>query len=154
VYQSKRRKEMSNFDVAKRAAALLESRDSKGLLALMADGFVAKGPTLELTKQQVLGYLQIMFTAFPDHSFGFADFEEKGDSIYCTSSETGSHTGILDLNPLGMSVSVPPTGKSIKLPKITITFRVAGDKLTYYSEEEVAGGGLKGILAQLGVNVP
>lgn len=145
---------MNNLDVAKRAAALLESRDSKGLQTLMADDFVAKGPTLELTKQQVLGYLQIMFTAFPDHRFSFADFEEKGDSIYCISHETGTHTGILDLNPLGMSVSVPPTGKSFKMPKRVITFRVVGDKLTYYGEEAVAGGSLKEMLAQLGINVP
>ena len=145
---------MSNLDVAKRAAALLESRDSKGLQTLMADDFVAKGPTLELTKQQVLGYLQIMFTAFPDHRFGFADFEEKGDAIYCTSSETGTHAGLLDLNPLGVSVSLPPTGKSFKLPKCIITFRVVGDKLTYYSEEALKGGGLAGILEQLGVKLP
>ena len=145
---------MSNLDVAKRAAALLESRDSKGLQTLMADDFVAKGPTLELTKQQALGYLQIMFTAFPDHRFHFADFEEKGNSIYCTSSETGTHTGVLDLNPLGVSVSLPPTGKSLKLPKCVIAFRVVGDKLIYYSEAAVKGGGLAGILEQLGVKLP
>jgi hypothetical protein len=145
---------MSNLDVAKRAAALLEARDSKGLQILMADDFVGKGPTLELTKQQVLGYLQIMFTAFPDHRFDFADFEEKVDSICCTSSETGTHTGLLDLNPLGVSISLPPTGKSFKLPKCVITFRVVGDKLTYYAEEAVKGGGLAGILEQLGVKLP
>jgi predicted ester cyclase len=145
---------MSNLDTAKKAAGLLEAKDLKGLQTIMADDFSAKGSTLELTKQQVLGYLQIMFTAFPDHRFGFADFEAKGDSIYCTSRETGTHTGILDLNPLGMPVSLPQTGKSFKMPKRVITFRVAGDKLTYYGEEDVAGGGLKDMLAQLGVNVP
>lgn len=145
---------MSNLDVAKRAAALLEARDSKGFQSLMADDFVAKGPTLELTKQQVLSYLQIMFTAFPNHSFDFADFKESGDSIQCTSSETGTHTGVLDLNPLGISVSLPPTGKSFKMPKGVITFRVAEDKLTYYGEEAVKGGGLAGLLEQLGVKLP
>ncbi len=145
---------MSNLEVAKRAADLLESRDLKGLQALMVDDFRAKGATLELTKQQALGYLQIFFTAFPDHSFGFADFEEKGDSIYCTGQETGTHKGVLDLNPFGMPVALPPTGKSFKLPKSIFTFRVAGDKLTYYGEEAVKGGGLAGIMEQLGVKLP
>jgi predicted ester cyclase len=145
---------MSHLEVAERAADLLESRDAKGLQALLAEDFVAKGPTLELTKQQILGYLQIMFTAFPDHRFGFADFEEKGDSISCTSSETGTHTGVLDLNPLGISLRLPPTGKSFRLPKCVIAFRVVGDKLTYYSEEAVKGGGVAGILEQLGVKLP
>ena len=145
---------MSNLETAKRVADLLESRDLKGLQALLAEDFRAKGGTLELTKQQTLGYLQIFFTAFPDHSFGFADFEEKGDLIYCTGHETGTHKGVLDLNPLGMSVSLPPTGKSFKLPKSLYSFRVAGDKVTYYNEEAVQGGGLAGILEQLGVKIP
>ena len=145
---------MSDLETAKRAADLLESRDVKGLQALLADDFRAKGPTLELTKQQALGYLQILFTAFPDHSFGLTDFEEKGDLIYCTGQETGTHKGVLDLNPFGMPVSLPPTGKSFELPKSVFTFRVAGDKVTYYSEEAVKGGGLAGILKQLGREMP
>ena len=145
---------MSNLEVAKRVADLLDSRDVKGLQALLADDFRAKGATLELTKQQALGYLQIFFTAFPDHSFGWTDFEEKGDLVYCSGQETGTHKGVLDLNPFGMPVSLPPTGKTFKLPESVFTFRVAGDKVTYYSEETVKGGGLAGILEQLGVKLP
>jgi len=145
---------MSNLEVAKRFANLLESRDVNRLQVLLADDFSAKGGTLELAKQQALGYLQIFFTAFPDHRFGFTDFDEKGDLVYCTGQETGTHNGVLDLKPLGMPVSLPPTGKSFNLPKSTFTFRVAGDKVTYFSEETVKGGGLAGILEQLGVKLP
>jgi len=145
---------MSNLETAKKVAGLLESKDLKGLQAILADDFKAKGATVELTKQQTLGYLQIFFKAFPDHSFGFADFEEKGDLIHCTGQETGTHKGILDLNPLGMPVSLPPTGRSFKLPKSVFNFRVAGEKVTYYGEEAVKGGGLAGILEQLGVVLP
>ena len=145
---------MGNLEVVKRFADLLESGDVKGLQALMADDFRAKGATRELTKQQALGYLQIFFTAFPDYRIGFTDFEEKGDVIQCSGRETGTHLGVLDLKPLGMPVSLPPTGKSFKLPKSIYTFRVAGDKVTYYGEEAVEGGGLAGILAQLGVKLP
>jgi predicted ester cyclase len=145
---------MSNLEIAKRAADLLDSMDLKGLQALLADDFRAKGATLDLTKQQTLGGLHILFTAFPDHSFNFADFEEEGDLISCTGQETGTHHGILDLKPLGMSVSLPPTGKTFKLPISVFTFRVAGEKVTHYSEESVKGGGLVGILEQLGVKLP
>jgi hypothetical protein len=121
---------MSNLEIAKSAADLLESRHLKGLQALLADDFKARGAMLELTQQQTLGYLQIFFTAFPDHRFGFTDFEEKVGSIYCTGQETGTHQGILDLNLFGMPLSLPPTGKSFKLPKSVFTFRVAGEKVT------------------------
>jgi hypothetical protein len=145
---------MSNLETAKRAADLLESKDLEGLQALLADDFRAKGATLELTKHQILGYLQIFFTAFPDHRFSFTDFEEKEGLIYCTGQETGTHQGVLDLNPFGMPVALPPPGKSFILPKSVFTFRVAGDKVTYYSEEALKGGGLAGILEQLGVKLP
>jgi hypothetical protein len=149
-----RRKEMSNLETAKKVADLLESRDLKGLQALLADDFRAKGAAIVLTKQQTLGYLQIFFTAFPDHRFNFTDFEEKEGLIYCTGQETGTHKGVLDLNPFGMPVLLPPTGKSFKLPESVFTFRVVGDQVTYYSEEAVKGGGLAGILDQLGVKLP
>jgi hypothetical protein len=145
---------MSNLEVAKRFANLLEAGDVKGLQPFLADDFRAKGATRELTKQQALGYLQIFFTAFPDHRFGFTDFEEKGDWVRCTGQETGTHKGVLELNPFGIPISLPPTGKSFKLPKSVFSFRVAGDKVTYYNEEAVKGGGLTGILEQLGVKIP
>jgi hypothetical protein len=145
---------MNNLEVAKKFADLLESGDLKGLQALMSDDFRAKGATRELTKQQALGYLQMFLTAFPDHRFGFAEFEEKGDLITCTGQETGTHLGVLDLKPFGIPVSLPPTGKSFKLPQSVYSFRVAGDEVTSYFEEAVQGGGLAGILEQLGVKLP
>jgi predicted ester cyclase len=145
---------MSNIEVAKRFADLLESRDVKGLQALLADDFRAKGATRELTKQQALGYLQTLFTAFPDFRFGFTDLEEEGDLFHCTGQETGTHKGVLDLNPFGIPISLPPTGKSFKIPKSKYTFRVGSDKVNFYGEEAVQGGGLAGILEQLGVKLP
>ncbi len=145
---------MSNLEVAKRFANLLESGDVKGLQALMADDFQAKGATRELTKQQSLDYLQMFLTAFPDIRYGFTDFEEKGDVIQCAGQEIGTHLGDLDLRPFGIPISLPPTGKFFKLPKSIYSFRVAGDKVTFYSEEAAQGGGLAGILEQLGVKLP
>lgn len=144
---------MTYLEIVKKATDLLESRDLIGLQSLLTDDFRAKGATRELTKQQTLAYLQMFFTAFPDHRFDFNNFEEKGDSIYCTAQETSTHKGVLDLTPFGIPVSMPPTGKSFKLPKCVYTFRVVGDKVTYYNEEAAKGGGLAGILEQLGVNL-
>lgn len=145
---------MSSLEIVKIATDRLESRDLAGLQDLLADDFRAKGATRELTKQQILGYLKMFFTAFPDHRFNFTDFEEKGDSIYCTAQETGTHKGVLDFTSFGMPVSLPPTGKTFKLPISVNIFRVVGDKVTYLREEEVKGGGLAGILEQLGVKLP
>jgi hypothetical protein len=152
--KSSKGEKMSNLEVAKKFANLLESGDVKGLQALMADDFQAKGGTRELSKRQALDYLKIFCTAFPDVRYGFTDFEEKGDVIQWTGQETGTHLGVLELKPSGIPVSLPPTGKSFKLPKSKYTVRVAGDQIVFYGEEAVQGGGLAGILEQLGVKLP
>ena len=144
---------MSNIETAKRFAALVEAKDFNGLQAILADDFTAKGPSMELNKQQVVGYLKVLFTAFPDHSFGMTNFEEKSDSVYCDSYEKGTHHGTLDLNPFGLPVTLPPTGKVFTLPKGRFAFRVADNRITYFHEEAIQGGGLAGILAQLGVKL-
>jgi predicted ester cyclase len=145
---------MSNIEIARKFSETLESRNLESLQALLADGFAAKGPSMQLTREQTLGYLKVLFTAFPDYSFGLTDFRQEGESIQCTSHESGTHTGLLDLKPFGLSVSLPPTGKPFRLPGSTFTIHVANDKITYFGEESVPGGGLAGILGQLGVKLP
>ena len=145
---------MSNLEIAKRFSEFLESRDLAGLQTLLADNFVAKGPTMELTKQQALAYLQLLFTAFPDHSFGLADYEEVGEMIRCTTHESGTHQGVLDLKEFGLPVTLPPSNKPIRLPNGKLTIRVVNGKIAYFGEEAAEGGGLAGILEQLGVRFP
>ena len=53
-----------------------------------------------------------------------------------------------------MPVSLPPTGKTFELPESVYTIRVVDDKVVYFSEKVVEGGGLAGILSQLGVKLP
>ena len=145
---------MNTLEVAKKCAALLESRDPQGLQAMLTEDFKARGEARELNKPQTLGFLQILFTAFPDHRFGFTDFKQEGDWVHCAGEEMGTHTGTLDLKPFGLPIALPPSGKSFHLPKTKFSFQVAGERISYYVEEGVSGGGLAGILGQLGVNLP
>ncbi len=145
---------MSNLEIATRFSKFLECRDVAGLQTLLADNFVAKGPTMELTRQQTLAYLQLLFTAFPDYGFGLADYKEEGELIRCTTHESGTHQGILDLKAFGLPVSLPPTNRSFRLPSGTLTIRVVNGKIAYFGEEAAEGGGLTGILDQLGVGLP
>lgn len=150
----KRRKEMINVNAAKKFADLLEAKDLNGIQEILAEDFVAKGPTMELNKQQAINYLQALFTAFPNFSFGLTDIEETEGQIRFTSYQKGTHQGVLDLNSFGIPISSPPTGKTFNLPKEKILLRMADDKITYFTEEIAEGGGLAGILAQLGIVSP
>ena len=145
---------MTNLEIATRFSEFLEGRDLAGLQTMLADGFTAKGPTMEINKEQTLVYLQVLFTAIPDYRFGLTNFQEEGEVVRCTTHESGIHQGVLDLKALGLPVSVPPTGKSFQLPSSTLTIRVVNGKVAYFGEEAVPGGGLAGMLEQLGVRLP
>ena len=47
--------------------------------------------------------------------------------------------------------SIAPTGKEIKLPPEPAWVKVSEDRLLLYHVEAVPGGGIQGILNQLGV---
>ncbi len=145
---------MTTLEIATRFSEFLERRDLAGLQTLLADDFAARGPTMEVNKQQTLAYLQVLFTAVPDYRFGLTNFEEEGELVRCTTHESGTHQGVLDLKALRLPVSVPPTGKSFQLPSSTLTIRVVNGKVAYFGEEAVPGGGLAGMLEQLGVRLP
>ena len=144
---------MSNIEIAERCAGLLEAKDLNGLEDILADNFTTEGPTTDLNKQQTISYLKTLFTAFPDMNFGFTDFEEKQYLVTCDIHQKGTHTGILDLAPFGLPVSLPSTGKAFDLPAGGFVFGVENKKIIFFSEGVREGGGLTGILAQLGVKL-
>jgi predicted ester cyclase len=144
---------MSNLEIAERFAVLIEAKNLNGLQEMLADNFTTNGPATELNKQQVIGYLKTLFTAFPDMSFGFTDFEQKDYLVTCTIHQKGTHRGILDLGPFGLPVSLPPTGKAFALPANGFVFGVENDKIIFFGEGVSEGNGLAEILAQLGVKL-
>jgi predicted ester cyclase len=145
---------MSKIDSAKKFAGLIDSHDLAGLQDLLAEDCIAKGDTMEIPKQQFIEYLEALFTAFPDFKFSHNDFREEGEMISFRVEEQGTHTGLLDLTPFGVPLSLPATSKPFKTPETKHTIRVAEGKVSYISEEQVEGGGLAGVLAQLGVSLP
>jgi hypothetical protein len=50
--------------------------------------------------------------------------------------------------------SVPATGKHVQLPFEPLTVTVVNGKATRIQAEHVEGGGVPGVLSQLGINMP
>ncbi len=63
---------------------------------------------------------------------------------------TGTHTRDLVLPVPGMP-PIPATGKRVSLPEEHITFTFKGDTLASLTSDNVPGGGIPGLLAQIGV---
>jgi hypothetical protein len=49
---------------------------------------------------------------------------------------------------------IPPTGRAVRIPEHYFYYRVAGDRLTIIFPEPFKGGAPRGILEQIGVELP
>jgi hypothetical protein len=115
------------------------------------DGNVSRN----FNKMDVLALLNAYFTAFSDFSFNFSEANQLDDVLHVKYAISGTHDGVLDLNPLGMAITVGPTGKTIALPESSseITFNETG-QVTRQVLNQAAGAAMAGLLEQLGIEAP
>ena len=145
---------MSATDIVKAALAAIEAGDFKKADGMITDDMVFAGPVPEpLGKREFLGVQMAMLTAMPDWKFNGADYKENGDIVTANLRVTGTQTGELSLPMPGLP-KVPPSGKKVSLPKEPTTFTVKNGKLARLDVTPTPGGGVMGILSQLGVKMP
>ena len=144
---------MSAMDVVKAGLAAIEAGDFKKLDGMVADDMVFAGPVPEpVGKHEFMGVQTAMNKAMPDWKFNPSDFKENGDKVTVTFQITRTQTGELSQPMPGMK-PIPPTGKKVSLPKEPATFTVKNGKLSRLEVTSVAGGGVMGVLSQLGVKM-
>ena len=145
---------MGALDVVKTGLAAVEASDFKKLEGMVADDFVFAGAMPEpVGKHEFIGVQTAVNKAMPDWKFNPTDFKEDGDKVTVNFQITGTQTGELSL-PIPGFPKVAPTGKKVSLPKEPSTFTVKNGKLARLDVVSTPGGGVQGILAQLGVKMP
>jgi hypothetical protein len=137
--------------LAQKVQAAFEAGDWDTVLSYMTDDFQADGVGFAqpLGAQEWLVVSKALRGGFPDISYNFEIESVEGDVVRSSTQITGTHTGDLDLSPLGMGV-IPATGRSISAPREVNESVAAGDKfksIYFHTPEE---GGLRGILGQIG----
>ena len=145
---------MSATDIVKEGLAATEAGDYAKLENLVADDFSMAGPIpMPVGKREFIGLMMAMHQAMPDWSFNAGEFKENGDQVTVPFQITGTHTGELQL-PLPGMPPIPASGKKVALPSEPSTFTVKNSKLVKLEVSDVPGGGVMGILSQLGVSIP
>jgi len=145
---------MNAEEITRAMFAAHEAGDFDTVASYLSDDMVFSGPVPEpVSGEQWLGLSRLLSVAFPDWSFNLSDVQVTGNVARTTHQVTGTHTGDLDLSPLGMPV-VPATGKAIKLPEEHAEVTVEGGKVVRLHTDTPPGGGVPGILQQLGVEMP
>jgi hypothetical protein len=104
-------------------------------------------------KNEFLGLQGALVAAIPDWKFNASDFREQGDTVTLKVHISGTHTKPLSLPPMGIQ-SLPPTGKHVQLPYEPLTVTVKNGTATRIEAGHVEGGGVPGVLDQLGVKMP
>lgn len=115
----------------------------------MASGGILPQPIPIMEAMKVIAGLT---TAFPDLKFDIQQVTVKGNEATVKAVWSGTNTGPLSLPMPGMA-TIPPTGKKVSVKDVYVV-TVQGDKVSHFSAESPADGGIPAMLAQLGVKMP
>jgi predicted ester cyclase len=143
---------MSATQTVEAFSEAMEARDWEKVASYLSDDFTLSGPTPQpVGKNEFIAIQSAFMTAIPDWSFNLSQLEEQGDKVLATVQVTGTHTNELAVPGLP---SVPATNRKISLPEEHMEFTFKGDKIASLSSDNVPGGGVPGVLQQMGVPLP
>ncbi len=145
---------MTRVETIKAFSAALEAKEFEKAASYLADDFVFSGPVPQpIGKQEFIAVQSAFESAFEDWSFNSHDEVEQGDRVLAAVQITGTHTRDLILPMPGMP-AIPATHKKISLPEEHMEFTFKGDKIASLTSDNMPGGGVPGVLHQIGVQLP
>ena len=145
---------MTKTETIKAFSAALEAREFERAASYLADDFIFSGPVPQpIGKQEFIAIQSAFENAFEDWSFNSHDEVEQGDKVVAAVQITGTHTRDLILPMPGMP-TIPATNKKVSLPEEHLEFTFKGDKIASLTSDNVPGGGVPGVLQQIGVPLP
>jgi len=138
----------------------LETKEFDKAATNLSDIFQFSGSTpLPLNKDQFIRYSSDLAEGMPNLSYHFHDIQEveetlgEGDRVRAAIQITGTHTNTFQIVPLGLPL-MPETNNSVSLPLEHWEYVVKGNTIASLRVEQVAGGGIAGMLQQLGIDIP
>ena len=147
---------MSAIDSVNTFMTALQSGDIELAADTMSDDFVMSGfAPKDLNKNQFLSTYSNLLAALSGLSFNMSDELSEEDGTVQTEIEiTGTHLNQLELPVLGIG-PIQPTGLDVTLAQTKTTYHVNSDnKVTRMEMQPVVGGGLEGLLQQVGAELP
>jgi hypothetical protein len=145
---------MDSISMIKSGLAGMEMGQPGKLAEILSDDMVFAGPVPEpVGKREFIGLQTALVAAMPDWKFNAMDFKQDGDKVTAVFQITGTQTRELNL-PMPGFPKMPASGKHVSLPKEPISITVKDGKVSRIESSVVPGGGVSGVLSQLGVAMP
>jgi hypothetical protein len=138
----------------------LEDKEFDKAAAYLSVNFQFSGSTpLPLSKDKFIIYSSALAAGMPNLSYHFHDLQEvdeslgEGNRVKATIQITGTQTNSFVIVPLGLP-PIPETNKTVLLPEEHWEYAVKDNTIAFIRVEQVSGGGIAGILEQLGIDIP
>ena len=151
---------MSALDTVRAFMLALEARDFEKASTYLAEDFIFSGWTPQpLDREQFISVMGGLKAGIPNLTYNFhtehqgRDLLELDTQVRGAVHITGRQTDSFILPPLGLP-PIPQMGRAVSLPEEQWNYTVQKDQIAQISVERVAGGGIQGLLQQLGVDVP
>jgi predicted ester cyclase len=145
---------MNVQETAEAVVNAINAGDWETVASYLADDFQFSGPVPEpLGPEEWIGTNMTLMAGMPDMAFNVQIVGIDGNVVRTVDQMTGTHTADLDLTQVGIGV-IPATGIAISLPVENGFAEVVDGKLVSLHLDTPPGGGMFGMLAQLGVELP
>jgi SnoaL-like domain len=139
--------------VVRSVIAAIEAGQFAEARSLLHDDFAFSGPVpAPIGPDMWLDVHRALHAAMPDLRFHASGFETSGSAVRFGVELTMTHTGTLDLAPLGVR-AFAATGRAVKLPPEQATVVVREGKLASWANVTASDGGLVGIARQVGASL-
>jgi len=150
---------MSSVDIVNDFMVALESKDFDTAASYLSDDFVFSGWTPQpLDKDQFMTVMGELKAGIPNLSYHFHTVRDVQDlvqesNVKAAIQMTGTQTDSFILPPLGLP-PIPQMARSVSLPEEHWDYTLQNGKIVKITVQRVPGGGIQGLLRQLGIELP
>lgn len=145
---------MDRIQLVEEMVTALQAGDLELAANTMADTFELVGLMPKtLNKRQFLAVQSELLDAMPDFSYNLSALRNENDAVHGIIRISGTQTNDLALPLFGLE-NILATGLAVSLPQTHVTYQIENDKVGRMNVEAAAGGGLSGLLQQVGAELP
>ena len=145
---------MSAIDTVRAFVTAVENNEQEDITNPLGDDFLFSGWTPSpLNKADFIAVFAELKSGIPSLMFNLHNLAEEGNSVTGSIQIAGYQSDAFSIPQLSLP-PVPQMARSVSLPVEDVTFTMLGDKITRWSVHHVPGGGIRGLLQQLGFDAP
>ncbi len=145
---------MNRVEMVKALITAWQSGDMELAARCMSEDCIVSGFTPNpLERDEFLAVQSELLAAMPDFSYNVSELHAKGNEVTGLIAISGTHSNDLELPMYGLK-TIPATGLAIVLPQVESSWQVEHEKVERVRVREVPGGGLTGLLQQVGAELP